>query len=279
MDIRGKIFLVPRLPSAPASPSEGQIYYNTVDKKCWQHNGTTWISFDTGSAAALAAHEADTTNVHGIANTSYIAYTNAANTFTPRQRLSDGAYIGTGNKVLYDDSYSMRAYLSKFTADYDVEARTGGDAARTQIGAVGPALESGILFGLAGDTNLYRVAGPALTTDNQFLVIRGAVGNTGYSLRVSGDVNNRWYMSAAGTMMWGDGTLSPDTNLYRSAADTLKTDDALIVGGALTAMAGLAMNSQKVTGLAAGTATTDAVNKSQMDAGNAFAAHMKMGFS
>lgn len=37
-------------------------------------------------------------------------------------------------------------------------------------------------------------------------------------------------VAADGKLLFGDAT---DTNLYRSAADTLKTDDALVVGGAL----------------------------------------------
>ncbi len=34
-------------------------------------------------------------------------------------------------------------------------------------------------------------------------------------------------------MLWGDGAAAADTNLYRSAADVLKTDDALSIGGAV----------------------------------------------
>ncbi len=38
----------------------------------------------------------------------------------------------------------------------------------------------------------------------------------------------------AGKYWWGDGTNLEDTNLYRSAADTLKTDDAFIAGVSVT---------------------------------------------
>lgn len=43
----------------------------------------------------------------------------------------------------------------------------------------------------------------------------------------------RWYVQADGKTFWGDGTAAVDTNLYRSAADTLKTDDSLHVGAGL----------------------------------------------
>ena len=56
---------------------------------------------------------------------------------------------------------------------------------------------------------------------------------------VTGDTTGRWQVSADGSMAWGDGSASRDTNLFRNAADELKTDDAFSVGGALTALAGL----------------------------------------
>lgn len=50
------------------------------------------------------------------------------------------------------------------------------------------------------------------------------------------DSTARFSIETSGKMEWGAGSASArDTNLYRSAADTLKTDDALVVGGNLTA--------------------------------------------
>lgn len=40
-----------------------------------------------------------------------------------------------------------------------------------------------------------------------------------------------FYMLTDGSMRWGSGTGAIDTTLYRSAADTLKTDDSFVVGG------------------------------------------------
>lgn len=48
---------------------------------------------------------------------------------------------------------------------------------------------------------------------------------------VSASANNMFDVTAAGTMGWGAGSSATDTNLYRSAANTLKTDDALVVAG------------------------------------------------
>lgn len=49
------------------------------------------------------------------------------------------------------------------------------------------------------------------------------------------DSTARFSIETSGKMEWGAGSASArDTNLYRSAADTLKTDDNLVVGGTLT---------------------------------------------
>ena len=58
------------------------------------------------------------------------------------------------------------------------------------------------------------------------------------SSKVSGNANPQFTLKSNGLMEWGDGTAVQDTNLYRSAADTLRTGDALIVDGLLTGSAG-----------------------------------------
>ncbi len=50
---------------------------------------------------------------------------------------------------------------------------------------------------------------------------------------VAGDGFDRFEVLADGRQVWGDGAGAVDTNLYRDAANVLKTDDSLEVGGAL----------------------------------------------
>ena len=50
-------------------------------------------------------------------------------------------------------------------------------------------------------------------------------------LYVNGDSDERFVAHSDGELAWGPGNAAQDTNLYRSAADTLKTDDDLVVGG------------------------------------------------
>lgn len=45
----------------------------------------------------------------------------------------------------------------------------------------------------------------------------------------SGDIFDRWRRDASGRQDWGPGTAARDTNLYRDAANSLKTDDAFTV--------------------------------------------------
>ena len=70
---------------------------------------------------------------------------------------------------------------------------------------------------------------------------------------VAGDGFDRFEVLADGRQVWGDGAGAVDTNLYRDAANVLKTDDSLEVGGslgvvgALTASGVLDLSKQETT--------------------------------
>ena len=53
--------------------------------------------------------------------------------------------------------------------------------------------------------------------------------STAFDIFVSGDSNARIAVDAGGKLTWGPGDGAGDVTLYRSAANTLKTDDALDV--------------------------------------------------
>ncbi len=55
-----------------------------------------------------------------------------------------------------------------------------------------------------------------------------------YAGFVTGDAQKRITIAANGEIRWGDGTSVTDTNLYRNAANVLRTEDSLIVDGDLT---------------------------------------------
>lgn len=125
---------------------------------------------------------------------------------------------------------------------------------------VGLALVAGdkLLFGSAGDTDLYRSAAAGLATTSRLNMLRNAasygatlinphasaegllaqLGNAAggaFMACMSADTAYRWYVAANGVMYFGaGGSTAVDTNLYRSAADTLRTDDSFIAGSGLT---------------------------------------------
>lgn len=65
-------------------------------------------------------------------------------------------------------------------------------------------------------------------------LLSSATGDYILSSRVGADSVSRLALRADGRIELGSGSTSADTNLYRGAADTLQTDDSLIVGGNLT---------------------------------------------
>lgn len=123
------------------------------------------------------------------------------------------------------------------------------DSALNNLVSVGP---TGVVkFGTALDTNLYRSAADTLKTDDNFVVGGGSIyggsngilnspnhfdgagrvrANLGGANAASMDING---LTMYGTAAAAGIVLASDTNLYRSAADTLKTDDKLIVTGTL----------------------------------------------
>ncbi len=65
--------------------------------------------------------------------------------------------------------------------------------------------------------------------------LRGLVAATSTAIMagVTGDTTQRHEMDASGTHWWGPGNAALDTNLFRSLANTLATDDSLRVAGVL----------------------------------------------
>jgi hypothetical protein len=84
---------------------------------------------------------------------------------------------------------------------------------------------------IGGDAIIYRIGGGILASDGLWYMVGAAATSNKYSARVTGDAVSRFIMQADGKITWGDGTNAGDTNLYRSAAGSLKTDGIFTVGG------------------------------------------------
>lgn len=161
-----------------------------------------------------------------------------------------GLYNGNWAAVL-DTAYAWRVMGNVF-------ANVGGanDAQRMMIGTV-PNGKPGITFAGPDDTYLYRDSANVLKTDGSLLVAgdfggyktaylyttngnafinapsNAPAGYVSFGIAKQGDAHFRFYILDTGAISWGAGgsTTAPDTNLYRMAADTLKTDDNFVVGG------------------------------------------------
>jgi microcystin-dependent protein len=75
-------------------------------------------------------------------------------------------------------------------------------------------------------------------TDIAFHAVGAVFSDIGYTATAQGDTNNRFSIDDSGKQLWGPGNTVGDTNLYRSAVDTLKTDDNFIAVGDVTAAKG-----------------------------------------
>lgn len=107
-------------------------------------------------------------------------------------------------------------------------------SARTlqNVSASAAIINSGTLADARLSSNVPLKDAVNVFTSTQSLVL-AAPGTTAVGARYGADTGYRWYSQANGALIWGDGAGVYDTNLYRSAADTLKTDDSFVVGGSL----------------------------------------------
>ncbi len=155
-------------------------------------------------------------------------------------------YRATAGNVLKTDD--------AFQAVGDINARVDA-ATRTIIGEAVSG-KAGIAFGSSLDTNLYRENASVLRTDDNLDVGQNltvgwltgggiteytAAANTAYRVFNAGNESQPMFqVSGAGVMGWGPGgSTAPDTNLYRTGANELKTDDTLRVVGRTTVRHGV----------------------------------------
>ena len=189
-------------------------------------------------------HEAATASVHGV--TGALVGATSTQTLTNKTLTSptinggalSGTFTGTptfsGNTAFSGEIAHSNLFRGTRTnaTDSQWEARATGDAnARVFIRSDGQIFWGS---GAAGvDTNLYRASSNTLQTDDQFVSNRPLLSDATWISQRSSDTGSRWYMTAGGVATWGDGAGAMDVNLYRSAADTLKTDDSFQVAGGL----------------------------------------------
>lgn len=138
--------------------------------------------------------------------------------------VSEGALTGWGFYTLATGEAQARAYLRN-----DGQLLFGGGAAPQ-------------------DTNLYRSAAAALRTDGSFWAGAGlvgqvaATGNAALRTVVGGEGDFRFFIAGDGAHWWGAGVAGQDTNLFRDAANYLKTKGHFRTGGELRVASDVILN-------------------------------------
>ena len=203
--------------------------------------------YHAGDATDFRTHEAATSGVHGVTGTlvgTSDTQTLANKTLTA-PTVNGGALSGTftGSPTLSGAPTFSGAAL--FTAGPLFRRAANTDAAlgtlvtgdgfdRFRINADGK-MEWGSGSG-ARDVELYREAANVLATNDTVRVYGATISTDAFQARVTGDTVSRLNIDADGGMSWGPGGASAqDTNLYRAAADELKTDDNFTIVGNLAA--------------------------------------------
>ena len=95
-----------------------------------------------------------------------------------------------------------------------------------KVSKSGDTLTGSLNLGIANQINIGASGSSASVA-----VRRSATSDAALSTRVGAETGSRFFVNADGAHQWADGTAGADTNLYRSGADALKTDDLFSAAG------------------------------------------------
>lgn len=192
--------------------------------------------YHAGDATDFRTHEAATSDVHGV--TGALVGATMSQTLTNKTLTSPTVNSGT-----YQNGGSFAGTFTGSPTFSGAVTLSGGGTlggtftgAHTYSGAVtmsGGGTLSGTFAGTPTFSGNVTHSGEIILA-NLLRGSRAAATDSMYEARVTGDSFARWYTDASGKHWWSSGALTFDTNLYRSAADTLKTDDSLVVTGTVT---------------------------------------------
>ncbi|MBW3568879.1 hypothetical protein KY385_01995, partial [Candidatus Parcubacteria bacterium] len=202
------------------------LFKNTTDS-------TT--AFRVQNAAGSNLLVVDTTNQRLAVGLAAVPAGGVLTVGTDTTTAAGGLYFGTDTNL-----YRSAANLLQTDDQFRVYRGNAADIAFSTYNSTNPQLS----FYIQGngnhwwgdgagvvDTVLFRGGADMLATNDQFNISRSSATDSALSAGVSGDAFNRFVLRQDGALLFGDGTAATDTNLYRSAADTLQTDDSFVLNG------------------------------------------------
>lgn len=213
-------------------------------------------------------HEAASVNVHGLTGGAAVVGDTQSQTLTNKTLTSPTINAGT----LSGTFAGTKTFSGATTFTGAANLNGGGDITGTYTGT--HTLSGAVTLSGGGTLTGTFTGNPTLSgnptfsgTANHSGVIqstRAASTDVAMANQVTADTFDRFRIYSSGLHEWGTGAAARDTNLFRSAADTLRTDDSFSVGtnlsvtgtstltGAVTASSTLA-----VTGAITSPATAD----------------------
>lgn len=229
-------------------------------------DGTSGASHSVGAVVRHVAsardftdsrtHEDASTNVHGLAGGAAVVGTTSTQTLT-NKTLSSGVLSGTftGTKTFsgpttFSDVANLNAG-GALTGTFSGTPTFSGAVTFSSTAALGAGGSmAGTFTGAPTFSGIHtHTAALQSTLSSAISVVLAAI--------VSGDTFDRFRLFANGNMDWGPGNAARDTNLFRAAADTLRTDDSFQVGTNLSVTGTASTGALTVTGAISATGTAD----------------------
>jgi hypothetical protein len=190
-------------------------------------DGTKWIPYTPGAGGGGTSFlDLEDTPDSYTGSAGYIVKVNAGETALIFEELSGG-----GHTIQEEGSdLTQRTNLNFISTNLTAADDAGNDA--TTVTLSDTPQFSGVGAGKAASTAAGYTALLNSTRNKGFWVEADqATQRFPFGFYVTGDAQLRFTANAGGEIGWGDGTSTTDTNLYRSAANLLKTDDSLSVVG------------------------------------------------
>lgn len=221
------------------SGATGYVHYNTTDQTTNYERVRAYWSSNQFFLTAEAAGTGIARNLVFNSGSSSVAVVASNNIVVRSDSTSAGQVLRVTSTGLTASSGTQTGLLIDPTINQSGTAGYIGFAVDVNETATGSGLKRLLTLNVGGTARFY-VSNSGLASINQ------AANSTALQTTIDGDTSARLTVSTVGLMQWGPGNASADTNLYRSAANTLKTDNSFVAGVNINALDQVQENGQRV---------------------------------